>query len=324
MTEEELELAAAGQIPLRNSHGPGVASDEPDAGPSSPTLASRREQRKLSLRLDSNVDLTSPTDPSLRSAGTARSDLALSQIDEELNGPDPFSPVVQQTLRQARGGSVFIENLPPLPQTPSAIEVSQNPFATPQTSPDKASTRDRRLTGGMAPLYPVPSASSSSSFAPRQSENPFIDVVVTSPSPAKYPASRTGSVPRSRPASTSQQSLVSMYPPPLSPSNAHEYPYGEQASMAYGYRPSSPAYSSSSNPASPLQGNGPRRRRSYEPRIDMAPTSRSGTRDRPDRSQDAETGWLSWLMCGCLRPENDDDGLEREVIEQRGRTNPNE
>lgn len=322
MTEEELELAAAGQIPLRNSRGPGVASDTSSAGPSSPTLASRREQRKMSLRLDSNVDLTSPIDPSLTSAGTARSDLTLSQIDEDANRADPFAHAAQQTLRQARGGSVFIENLPPLPQTPSAVEVSQNPFATPQTSPDKASARDRRLTSGMAPIHPVHSASSS--FAPGHTENPFIDVVITSPSPAKYPASRSGPAPRSRPASDSQQSLVSMYSPPLSPSHATEYPYGARTKMDYGNRPSSPAYSSSSNPASPLQGSGPRRRRSYEPRADIAPTSRSEARNGRKQAQDTETGWLSWLLCGCLRPENNDDGFEREVTEQRGRTNPNE
>ncbi|GAA5991683.1 hypothetical protein JCM10908_001090 [Rhodotorula pacifica] len=395
LTEEELELAAAGEVQspvLRSLDSSGRAykndSEEGD-------LASRRDRRKLSLKLDSIVDLTATRDPALQSAGTGRTDFSLPRVGEEgesaeygqgndadegdaLRTPtsehpprhttygNPFSGPSQVSLastatagsssttnphapQHARGGSVFIENLPPLPQSPAEQQrLSQlhNPFATPNTSPVKSSTMPMHSSTALRPI-PSSSASSFASSSQRDPDNPFIDVVVTSPSPAK-PNASSASLPF-RPISLSQQSLVSLHSPPLSPTGpgpagALAYhrasdPYysataGGMNSTTSGHRPSSPAYSASSNPSSPLQGSssGPRRRRSYDPRSEETAgydgRPRSQTEDgysQSRRPQEEEVSWLSWLFCGCLRPENENGMDERDgIVEQRGRTNPME
>lgn len=379
LTEEELELAAAaGRV-----HSPVLQSFDDAAGRATAPhddredLASRRDRRMMSLRLDSNVDLTgTQQDPALQSTSTARSNFSLSRVGEEFadrdegnydplktptteNPPrqgaygDPFSAPSQVSLvstdpntpRHARGGSVFIENLPPLPQSPIAISsaAAANPFATPQTSPVKGSNQPHPTIRGSMALRPI---QSTSSFASRDPDNPFIDVVVTSPSPAKPNVSS-----HSRPGSTSRQSLVSLRSssPPGSPTRAEAgarwspgmdpYSAAHVAAAAgpmSGYRPPSPAYSASSNPASPLQGSGPRRRRSYDPRTEESATydgrkrddlARRGSPSQPRELQPEHepVGWLSWLFCGCLRPENEDGAGDRDaVVEQRGRTNPME
>lgn len=380
LTEEELELAAAGQV-----HSPVLRSLDP-TGRASTTdsadnddVASRRERRKMSLRLDSDVDLTSQQqaqDPALQSASTARSNFSLPRVGEDALGEDddedalrtpttenpsrhhasgdPFSVTSQLSLastgttgsandhqttpRHTRGGSVFIENLPPLPKSPAEERDRPplNPFASPHTSPDKSfsSPRHGSFMHGSTALRPI---RSSSSFASRDPDNPFIDVVVTSPSPAKPSASSF----RSGPGSVSHQSFVSLPSPPHSPTRGARYsladPYSAGIStMSGSYRPPSPAFSASSNPASPLQGggSGPRRRRSYDPRAEESADYDGRLRRRDlqrDRSQsrqpeaEQQVGWLSWLFCGCLRPENEDGANDREeVLEQRGRTNPME
>ncbi|GAA5876624.1 hypothetical protein JCM3774_006005 [Rhodotorula dairenensis] len=381
LTEEELELAvAAGRVhspvlPLFNDAARRTTTHTATEGED---LAARRDRRMMSLRLDSNVDLATQQDPALQSASAARSTYSLSRVGEEIadddplktptseNPPprhaypgDPFSGPSSQvslvstdstTPRHTRGGSVFIENLPPLPQSPMAISpaAAKNPFATPQTSPVKSSDQPHPAIRGSAALRPI---QSSSSFSSRDPDNPFIDVVVTSPSPAKPPnLSAPSSSGHTRPGSTSQHSLVSLHSsPPRSPTRAttrrsyatDPYPAdtaGAADDTMSGYRPPSPAYSASSNPASPLQGtSGPRRRRSYDPRTDESATydgrrGRDGLAGRgspqledQQRQSELEVGWLSWLFCGCLRPENEDGARDRDaVIEQRGRTNPME
>ncbi|KWU45999.1 hypothetical protein RHOSPDRAFT_32480 [Rhodotorula sp. JG-1b] len=370
LTEEELELAAAGQV-----HSPVLRSLNPAAGRASADIedvASRRDRRKMSLRLDSDVDLTSSSqqeqDPALQSASTARSNFSLPRVGEDTLGEDddedalrtpttenpsrhhasgnPFSAPSQVSLastgttasandqqttpRHTRGGSVFIENLPPLPKSPAAEENRQNPFASPHTSPDKGSSSQRgSLMHGSTALRPI---QSSSSFASRDPDNPFIDVVVTSPSPAKPNASSF----RSGPGSISQQSFVSLPSPPHSPTRGARYSPPDPSSaggisaMSGSYRPPSPALSASSNPASPLQGgggSGPRRRRSYDPRTEESADydgrlrrrreevqgpytdSQSRQQQQPEQQQ---VGWLSWLFCGCLRPENEGGANDRD------------
>ncbi|GAA5961701.1 hypothetical protein JCM8115_004739 [Rhodotorula mucilaginosa] len=385
LTEEELELAAAGQVQspvLRSLDPAGRASAD------SEDVASRRDRRKMSLKLDSDVDLTSSSqreqeqDPALQSASTARSNFSLPRVGEDTLGEDddddalrtpttenpsrlhaagnPFSAPSQlflastgtaasakdpqTTPRHTRGGSVFIENLPPLPRSPAAEESRQNPFASPHPSPDKSSSSSSQrgsLMHGSTALRPI---RSSSSFASRDPDNPFIDVVVTSPSPAKPSASSF----RSGPGSISQQSFASLPSPPHSPtrgarsSPADPYSAASISTMSGSYRPPSPAFSASSNPASPLQGgggggSGPRRRRSYDPRTEESADydgrlrrrdvqrEYSHSRGQQQQPEEPQVGWLSWLFCGCLRPENEDGANSRDdVLEQRGRTNPME
>ena len=208
---------------------------------------------------------------------------------------------------------------------------------------DKGSSSQRgSLMHGSTALRPI---QSSSSFASRDPDNPFIDVVVTSPSPAKPNASSFRSL---GPGSISQQSFVSLPSPPHSPTRGARSslpdPYSAAgiSTMSGSYRPPSPAFSASSNPASPLQGgggSGPRRRRSYDPRTEesadydgrlrrrreevQGPYTNSQSRQQQPEEQ--QVGWLSWLFCGCLRPENEGGANDRDdVLEQRGRTNPME
>lgn len=322
LTEEELELAAAGEIPSPVAHS--LRASVTDAGGSEEdvSLAARRERRNLHLRLDSNVDRTPPADPELRSADTARSGVSLRSGDDEedLLTPtgeqpsststyrDPFSApsdssatTSRPALRQARGGSVFIENLPPLPQTPSSVDTSRDPFATPEASPVKASSGHFAAIRGLPPNRPLASPSAASFVSRHAETNPFIDVVVTGPTPAK-------------PSRGSRDQAATA---------AGADPYAAAAAMMADQRAPSPAHSISSDPASPLQGPGPRRRRSHGPPAD--PYSRERGREA-GRSDPSEVGWLSWLFCGCLRPENDDEGggYGAEDVDQRGRTNPME
>ncbi|GAA6046981.1 hypothetical protein JCM3770_003462 [Rhodotorula araucariae] len=203
---------------------------------------------------------------------------------------NPFSPSNASfvslestaTDRTARTGSRFIEDLPALPPSTSV---------TPRTSPSK----------------PASNATPT---------NPFLDVVITSPTPTRPGA-------RSRTSEGTLHTLTSYSfsdadAPPRTPS-----PAGSGASSPF----SSPGLGARSATASPYQhspSSGARQRRPPRATAAMDPlvgAASYGIGAGPGGAGEDEIGWLDWLLCGCFRAGG---GQRDERVEQQGRTNPME
>ncbi|BGP42233.1 hypothetical protein JCM10449v2_006238 [Rhodotorula kratochvilovae] len=272
-------------------------------------VAGRRGRQKLSLQIGAGADIADGAAAPRSVAGEG-----LSRVGEEADEDDfgngahtstsashsrtsadsaplatptrtpssnPFSPSNASfvsldstfTDRTARTGSRFIEDLPALP--PSAA-------GTPHTSPSK-------------PATPA-------------SANPFLDVVITSPTPT-----RPG--PRTRGSASTLHTLASSYAPPRTPS-----PTGGGSATSSPF--SSPALSSAN--VSPYQPPGTRLRRAPRPAAAMDPFAARldgayGAAHAGEREE--EIGWLDWFLCGCFRAGG---GQRDERVEQQGRTNPME
>ncbi|GAA5891271.1 hypothetical protein JCM8208_002567 [Rhodotorula glutinis] len=212
---------------------------------------------------------------------------------------NPFSPSNASfvslestaTDRTARTASRFIEDLPVLPSsTPS----------TPQGSPTKRS-----------------------SSAP--GSNPFLDVVVTSPTPTRPGALslRTGSSHTLHTVTSNASTIHTSFgapvpPPPRTPSPAwssnHSTPFSSPGlytpTNARQRRPSPRTTMPSMRAASPSSSS------AYGAQQQQRRRGGEAIDDDED-----DIGWLDWLLCGCFRVG---DGQRDGRIEQQGRTNPME
>ena len=236
-------------------------------------------------------------------------DAALVTPTSTHHASNPFSPSNASfvslestaTDRTARTASRFIEDLPVLPSSAPS---------TPQGSPTKHSTSTTGAGGA----------------------NPFLDVVVTSPTPTRPGALslRTGSSHTlhtvTSNASTVNTTTTTSFgapapPPPRTPSPAwssnHSTPFSSPGlytpTNARQRRPSPRTTMPSMRAASPSPSTA-----SSAYGAQQQQRRRGG--EAADEDEDV-IGWLDWLLCGCFRVG---DGQRDGRIEQQGRTNPME
>ncbi|GAA5922058.1 hypothetical protein JCM3775_003478 [Rhodotorula graminis] len=292
-------------------------------------VAGRRARKKLSVQ----VGAAEGSATTLVDAGRPSGKGGLAQVGEDdeavrAGGPSRLPPDERLSLDNASLVTPTSTHHPSNPFSPSnASFVSLESTATDRTA--RAASRfieDLPVLPSSTPSTPQGSPTKRSSMAP--GSNPFLDVVVTSPTPTRPGALslRTGS---SHTLHTVNSNASTVHTPTTASFCAPAPPPPRTPSPAWSSNHSTPF----SSPGLYTPANARQRRPS--PRTSMpsmraaSPSSSAYGAQQEQRRRggdigdddEDDIGWLDWLLCGCFRVG---DGQRDGRIEQQGRTNPME